>query len=65
MMHGRGKSDSAVVARKSVNRPSDWLRNRWSEGQGPREMWPAILTEAALAFPSSYVRQVNEGSRAP
>ena len=41
MMHGRGKSSPAIVARKPANKaePRRWLpRRRWSEGQGPRGM---------------------------
>ena len=37
MMHGREKSDSAIVATKPTNkagRPA--LRSRWSQGRGPR-----------------------------
>ena len=36
MMYGRGKSDSAIVAAKLVNKAGRLLRSRWSEGQGPR-----------------------------
>jgi hypothetical protein len=36
MMHGREKSDSAIVAAKLVNKAGRLARSRWSEGQGPR-----------------------------
>jgi hypothetical protein len=38
MMHGRGKSDSAIVAGKPTKRRSDPLRSRWSQGRRPRGM---------------------------
>jgi hypothetical protein len=46
MMHGRGKSDSAIVAVKPTNkvaRPAaeqsvKLLRSRWSQGRRPRGM---------------------------
>ena len=39
MMHGRGKSDPAIVAVKSTNEAGNQSRSRWSEGRGPRGMW--------------------------
>ena len=37
MMHGREKSDSAIVAGKPTNKAeSSALRSRWSEGRRPR-----------------------------
>ena len=36
MMHGREKSDSAIVARKPTNKAGRPRRSRWSEGRGPR-----------------------------
>jgi len=45
MMHGRGKSSPAIVARKPANKaePRRWLpRSRWSEGQGPRGMRTSV-----------------------
>ena len=38
MMHGREKSDSAIVAGKPTNKRSRPQRSRWSEGRGPRGM---------------------------
>ena len=40
MMHGREKSDPAIVARKPTNKAdrSAAERSRWSEGRGPRGM---------------------------
>ena len=39
MMHGRGKSDPAIVAVKPTNKAGAIrLRSRWSEGRGPRGM---------------------------
>ena len=38
MMHGREKSDSAIVAVKPANKAGRPLRSRWSEGRGPRGM---------------------------
>ena len=35
-MHDPEKSDSAVVAGKSPNKPDHRQRRRWSKGQGPR-----------------------------
>jgi hypothetical protein len=37
MMHGRGKSDSAIVAAKPANNV-DPLRSQWSQGRRPRGM---------------------------
>src|SRR6202022_2623397 len=36
MMHGREKSDSAIVAEKPTNKAVPTARSRWSEGWGPR-----------------------------
>ena len=36
MMHGREKSDSAIVAVKPTNKAGRPLRSRWSQGRGPR-----------------------------
>ena len=36
MMHGREKSDSAIVARSRRTKPGDRRRSRWSQGRGPR-----------------------------
>jgi hypothetical protein len=36
MMHGREKSDSAIVAGKPTNKAVPTQRSRWSEGRGPR-----------------------------
>jgi hypothetical protein len=36
MMHGREKSDSAIVAEKPTNKAVRPQRSRWSQGQGPR-----------------------------
>jgi hypothetical protein len=38
MMHGREKSDSAIVAGKPTNKASDLLRSWWSQGRRPRGM---------------------------
>jgi hypothetical protein len=38
MMYGRGKSDSAILAEKPVNKPGDWPRSRGSEGRRPKGM---------------------------
>ena len=36
MMHGREKSDSAIVAMKPTNKAERPLRSRWSQGRRPR-----------------------------
>ena len=36
MMHGREKSDSAIVAEKPTNKAVRPQRSRWSQGRGPR-----------------------------
>ena len=38
MMHGREKSDSAIVAGKPTNKAVRPQRSRWSEGRRPRGM---------------------------
>ena len=38
MMHGHGKSDSAIVAAKPANKAGQPRRSRWSEGRRPRGM---------------------------
>jgi hypothetical protein len=38
MMHGREKSDSAIVAEKPTNKVVPALRSRRSQGRGPRGM---------------------------
>ena len=39
MTHGRGKSDSVIVAAEAgEQRREDWPRNRWSEGRRPKGM---------------------------
>ena len=38
MMHGRGKSDAAIVAVKPANKADDLLRSRWGGGGDLRGM---------------------------
>ena len=38
MMHGREKSDPAIVAMKPTNKAGNRRRSRWSQGRGPRGM---------------------------
>jgi hypothetical protein len=38
VMHGHGKSDSAIVAKKLANKIGHRSRSEWSEGWRPREM---------------------------
>ena len=70
MMHGREKSDSAIVAVKPANKAersaaeqtAEPRRSRWSEGGKPRRMWTSSVrgrTERCISVSQMWLAYGN------